>query len=407
LCMALIDEADVVLLDEARVPLVLSQPAPALAPDLLAGALACARALRRGRDFTLGEDRLPRLTDDGRALVAAWRPAGAMPSRQREDLVAQALAALHLYSRDRDYVVRDGTVAIVDAASGRIAAGRVWSRGLHQLIELKEGCPPSARNTTAAQITYQRFFRRYLRLGGMSGTLAGAEAELAATYGMAMVRIAPRLPSRRRLQQRTLYADAAALWPAMARRAAVLHRAGRPLLIGTATVADSDAAARALAAIGLPHVVLNARHDQAEADVVARAGEPARITVATSMAGRGTDIRLAADAAARGGLHVILCQHNAARRIDRQFIGRTARNGEPGSHDTLLSLDMPLFRRYLPRWWRALAARRRPAPAWFARLTIAVPQWLEERRHRALRRQLLRADLRRERDLDFCRRTAS
>ncbi len=419
LCMAIVDEADTVLIDEARMPLVLSQGAGqdagqdaerADAAAFLAGALGLARTLRAGADFNLQADRRVTLTTAGVQKVGAW-PAATGPyasqRRHREDMLCLALAALHVYERDRDYVVRAGKVLIVDDSTGRAAPGRAWSRGLHQLIELKEDCAPGRAYATVAQITYQRFFRRYLRLAGMSGTLNGAERELAAVYGLSVVRIAPRTPSKRTRSRLQLFADRAALWHAVARRARAVHGEGRPVLIGTASVADSEQLSHTLAAAGLPHAVLNARQDEAEADLVAIAGNLNRITVATSMAGRGTDIRLGAGVAERGGLHVILCQHNGARRIDRQFSGRCARNGQPGSVDTMLALDGALFTRWLPRWWLRIAGSHARMPAWLLRLTAALPQWLEERHQCAQRRTLCRLDAQRESELDFCQRTAS
>ena len=411
LCMAIIDEADTVLIDEARMPLVLSQGAQEDdSAAFLADALGLARTLRDGADFNLQADRRVTLTTAGVQKVTSWpETTGPFASqrRHREDAVCLALAALHVYERDRDYVVRADKVLIVDDNTGRAAPGRAWSRGLHQLIELKEACTPSRAYATVAQITFQRFFGRYLRLAGMSGTLNGAERELAAIYGLCVVRFAPRTPPRRKRSHLQLHGDRAALWHAVARRAREVHGEGRPLLIGTASVADSEQLSRVLAAAGLPHAVLNARQDEAEAELVANAGNPDRITVATSMAGRGADIRLGAGVAERGGLHIILCQHNGARRIDRQFIGRCARNGEPGSVDTMLALDSALFTRWLPGWWLRIAGSHARVPAWLRRLTAAVPQWLEERHQCAQRGALCRLDSLRESELDFCQRTAS
>ena len=322
-------------------------------------------------------------------------------------MLCQALAALHLYQRDRHYVLRDGKVDIVDDNSGRAAPGRAWSGGLHQLIELKEGCAPSQANRAIAQISFQRLFRRYVRIAGISGTLGGAEHELHALYGTGVTRIAPRTPSRCLRHPPRLHLDHANLWPAVVRRAREIHEIGRPLLIGTASVAESEHLSLLLTAAGLPHALLNARQDQAEAELIAHAGDAGAITIATSMAGRGTDIRLGPGVAERGGLHVILCQHNSARRIDRQFSGRAARNGEPGSVDTMLSLDMPLFTRRLPGWWHALASDNARMPGALIRLTASLPQWLEERHQRAQRGALCRLDDQRERALDFCQRTAS
>lgn len=402
LCVAIVDEADTVLIDEARVPLVLSRAAGNEGETALpTGALELAASLACGIDFTLDlAARRVTLCTRGEERVAAW-PGGGANRRHREDCVGLALAALHLYQRDRDYVVQDGAVLIVDDSTGRGAPGRAWSRGLHQLIEQKEGSAPSARGRTVAQITYQRFFGRYLHLSGVSGTLAGCAGEMGAIYGLALVRVPPHAPPQRQRLQASLYSDDAALFGAVARRCAEVSAQGRPVLVGTATVAESEHLSRLLDGAGIAHALLNARQDGAEAAIVAQAGGAGRITVATSMAGRGTHIELGPGVAARGGLHVILCQHNAARRIDRQFIGRAARRGEPGSFEVMLSLTAPLIDRALPRAWREAACRLADRAPLAARIAIAIPQIFEEISQSRQRRTLCRADARAERDLAF------
>jgi len=386
LCMAIIDEADSVLLDEARVPFILSRAgATPSRPEHFERALALAARLEHGRDFSLdAELRSAELTHAGReALAASAQHADrlwALP-RYREEAVSLALAALHLFHRDRDYLVRDGRVELIDATTGRTAPGRAWSRGLHQMIELNEGCRPGRMLETAAELTYQRFFSRYLRVCGMSGTLSEGRGELAQVYGLRVARVPLRMPSLRRVLPTRVFADAAARWAFVVQRARVLRDAGRAVLVGTDSVADSQALSEAMHAAGLEHVLLNARHDRAEAEVVAAAGAPGRVTVATSMAGRGTDIELDPEVARRGGLHVILCQANPSPRIDRQFLGRCARRGEPGSCETLHLLDARLPRR---------GAEFRPA--WLARLLVRLELRSQLGRARAARGALWRRD---------------
>lgn len=412
LCMAIVDEADTVLIDEASVPLVLSQPGAAvLEQGFLKEAARLAAALEQGVDFELlPASRQARLTDAGRARLQAWAPSRLAvhnDPRHREETLGLALTAQHLLQRDRDYVLRDGCVTLVDETTGRAAPGRAWSRGLHQLVEIKEGCAFTARNETVSQITYQRFFPRYLRLCGMSGTVGDAATEMAVVYGLATVRVPPRLPVRRETLPLLLYPDNDALWQAVAERARALQAQGRPVLIGTASVAQSQQLSAVLQAAGLAHAVLNARQDSAEGEVVAAAGQGGRITVATSMAGRGTDIALGEGVAQRGGLHVILCQHNASARIDRQFLGRAARQGQPGSVQTLLSLAFPLFDRWLPGvWLRAVRARGAgPVKGPTAWLTAHLPQWLASYTARRQRQTLRSADEETERELTFHRGT--
>jgi len=209
-------------------------------------------------------------------------------------------------------------------------------------------------------------------------------------------------PGLRKLLPTQVHANRKELWRAMVLQAQVTSRRGRPVLIGTDSVADSEEVSIRLAAAGLPHRVLNARQDREEAQIVAAAGQPGQITVATNMAGRGTDIALGNDAAALGGLHVISCQHNGSRRIDRQLLGRCARQGDPGSAQIMLAADNPALGRFVPRWLaRRIGADGMRRPQWLIDLLVGMPQRLEEQRQRAQRRALLEQDLRAERNLTF------
>ncbi|HEX7970729.1 MAG TPA: hypothetical protein VF501_00670 [Thiobacillus sp.] len=402
LCMAVIDEADSILIDEARTPFVISeQHHPTGRDEAAVQLLQLAATLQVGTDFLLDDaTQSATLNEAGRAALAAQagrlHPVWRNPRRAGESLCL-ALSALHLFRRDRHYLVRDGGIHLIDETTGRLAPGRTWSRGLHQFIELKEGCTASPETVTRAQITYQRFFPRYFRLCGMSGTLTEARGELARVYGLPVVKLPLRRPSRRVETGHRVFLQRTQQWQAVAERANRMLSAGRPVLIGTDSVADSESLSAHLARAGLAHAVLNARHDGDEAAIVALAGQPGRLTIATNMAGRGTDIPLGAGVAARGGLHVISCQTNGARRIDRQLMGRCARQGDPGSVDSLLSLDVPLMARSLPQGLLRLAAKcaRRPdgsLPTWLGRLLATWAQRLEETRHRAQRALMLHQD---------------
>jgi len=407
LCFGIIDEADSILIDEARVPLILAQAVNGNGErEYLQQALEMAASLINGCHFQLDlENRSASLTAQGSALLeerAAALPAWWRNRLQRAEAIVQALAALYLFERDRHYVVRGEEVLIVDETTGRTAPGRRWTRGLHQLIELKEGRAASGDQRTAAQITFQHFFARYLRLGGMSGTLAESRAELAAVYGLRVVDIPLHRPLQRRVLRTRVFGNHAALWRTVVARVRALHEQGRPVLIGTDSVVDSEALAREFAQAGLPHRVLNARQDEAEAEIVAAAGRRGAITVATNMAGRGTDIPLGPGVSALGGLHVICCQFNAARRIDRQLRGRAGRRGEPGSVETLLSLEAPLLAAYVPDWLATrLAKCEEICPRGLAALFARLPQRLEQARQRAQREQLSQQDQELERGLAF------
>jgi preprotein translocase subunit SecA len=413
LCMAILDEADSILIDEARVPLILSRPLDGRLHRHeradYGQALWLARQLVIGADFSVDfEAGHAELAEAGRkrldGIVAAmpandeWRN-----RRYRDEWVRQALNALHAYRCDRDYIVRDGRVEIVDPTTGRVAVGRSWSRGLHQLIELKEGCQATADHVVAAQITFQRLFRRYHRLSGVSGTLRESAAELRRIYGLGVFRVPLHLPLKRRVLPTRLFPDRDTLWAAVAARIGELRADGRPVLVGTDSVADSEALARRLSLAGIPCNILNARQDKEEADIVAQAGQRAKVTVTTNMAGRGTDIPLEAAVEALGGLHVISCQHNAARRIDRQLIGRCARQGGPGSVETMLSLESDLYAKHWPRAWLEALKPGLESQSWrhAALLLAKLAQRMEEGRGAAERRRLLENDEQLERQLAF------
>ncbi|HEY7986849.1 MAG TPA: DEAD/DEAH box helicase [Methylophilaceae bacterium] len=404
LCMAVIDEADSILIDEARVPLILSESiVDTKQLDYYHKARALAATMALTTDYILDRHAMTvALTDAGRQkLEQGAKSLGALWHNRmhREEAICQALAAQYLYRRDKHYLVRDDAVYIIDEITGRISPGRVWSRGLHQLIEIKEGCKPSGEMLTAAQITYQRFFPRYLKLSGMSGTLSESRAELYAVFGLMLTKVPLRQPSKRIVLPTHIYHDRESQWGAVVERARTCHQQRRPVLIGTDSVADSEVLSQRLHAAGLAHVVLNARQDQHEAAIVARAGELEQITVSTNMAGRGTDIPLGAGAEQLGGLHLISCQHNTSRRIDRQLLGRCARQGNPGSAQTLISFDKPLLTRLYPTWLKGFA---RPdgfcRPQWLVKLIVLLPQWLEEAHQRAQRREMKELDARLERE---------
>ena len=401
---AIVDEADSVLIDEARTPLIISQDKtdPALIA-VLGQALGLAADLRRGDEFVLDETRQTvHLLPAGQQAVAERLTEGEGLFRARfarEQVVLQALTALHMFERDRHYIVRDGAVQIVDEYTGRVMPDRAWEQGLHQLVEAKEGLPPTGTRSTIARITYQRFFNRYLRLSGMTGTAREVAGELRAVYGLRVMRLPTNRPLRRRYEGARLLPDAARKWQAVAEGAAERAAAGRPVLIGTQTVADSEALAAAMQARGIPHVVLNARQDAQEAAVVAEAGQPGRITVATNMAGRGTDIVLGPGVAERGGLHVILTEYSDSPRIDRQLHGRAGRQGDPGSAEDIVALEDALFRRYASR--AARFALRGLPPAAALRLLRRYAQFAAGRGNAQQRRQQVRADERAERVMGY------
>jgi preprotein translocase subunit SecA len=397
LCMAIIDEADSVLIDEARLPLILSRPVASRGASHWLDAWQSALQLRPKHDFVLdASSRGARLTPSGEARVLrlAETAAARWPThRHCADAVKAALVARHLLVAGRDYLVKEGAVTIIDPTTGRTAPGRAWSQGLQQFVEIKENLVPGSRIEPLAQITYQRFFPRYHRLCGVSGTLLECREELMRIYGRRVARVPLRRPNQRKRYATSTFRDRDSQHRAVVARVAALHARGRPVLIGTDSVIDSEALSSALTAAGLPHAVLNARQDHQEARIIARAGSRGAITVATNMAGRGTDIVLQAGVADCGGLHVISCQQNPARRLDRQLAGRCARQGEPGSAETYIALDGPLLAsHWFGRLLGGCTARAGMPHSGLAAFALRWAQRARERRDRVERELMLKRD---------------
>jgi preprotein translocase subunit SecA len=411
---AIVDEADSILVDEARTPLVISGPAGASSTQPpYAAYLHIARALRAEADFHVDLRRrrvvltrqgfdhlLQQIETLGHALPAQYR------LRQvAREYVVTALGALHLYARDRDYIVMQDKVHIVDEYTGRTLADRSWEGGLQQFVERKEGCPETEGRTTLAQISYQRFFRRFARLAGMTGTAREVAGELWNVYQLRVVRIPNHRPSQRVLRRPESQPDAAAKWRRVADLAQAASARGQPVLVGTRTVHASEEVSACFRERGVPHQLLNARQDAEEAALVAQAGVAGTITVATNMAGRGTDIKLDEAARAAGGLLVIATELHDSRRVDRQLYGRSGRQGDPGLCLGVISLDDALLTVFLGPFARellaTLAARDLPCTdAIVARLARHAQQRAEAHFAR-VREQMVEADRRTDRMLAF------
>jgi preprotein translocase subunit SecA len=404
---AIVDEADSVLIDEARTPLIISGLVESsFEAETIAAALDLAGRLTPGEDYFISlEERRVFLTASGQARIASFGTARGGTWRSvvaREELARQALSALHLFRRGEQYVVSDGKVQIVDEYTGRIMPDRLWSDGLHQMIEHKEGCALSARRATIARITYQRFFRRYRRLSGMSGTIRPVARELWRVYRLPVATIPTHRPLQRRHLPDQVVATDDEKWRAILARVSELHEIGVPVLIGTRSVAASERAGAALTTAGLPHTVLNATQDKQEADIIALAGERGRITVATNMAGRGTDIHVDRSALTLGGLHVIMTERHDARRIDDQLAGRSGRQGEPGCFQAILSLEDPLMDFDVGPILSRLAAPaiRRWGPS-VGRILLRMAQRRAEWLHARMRADLLHSDRSQSKTLAF------
>lgn len=397
--VAIIDEADSVLIDEAGTPLIISETLPDdLDPAIYSQSIALAGSLEAGVDFVQGAHRDIWLTPRGKQTVrhASAGYGGLWQSPLwREEFIQKALSAIHGFQRDQHYILAEGKVQIVDESTGRVMPDRTWERGLHQMIESKEGCEITGQRRTLAQITYQRFFGRYLLLSGMTGTAQEIAAEVKRCYDLSVTRIPTHKPSRRKRLADRICANSDERWREVARRAVEVAASGRAVLVGTRSVEASERLGGLLQASGIDHAVLNARQDKSEAEAVSQAGQPGRITVATNMAGRGTDIKLTPEVERSGGLHVILTEFHESARVDRQLFGRCARQGDPGTTEAIVSVDDELFQRFAPvvgRWlMRALVRGQRPSERWLRRWVTYV-QDRAERHYRRQRTDTMRRD---------------
>ena len=352
---ALIDEADSVLIDEAGTPLIIGITEPNTIPEisLLHWAQSLVRVLDGDRDYVTETDRrLVTLTETGsRRVLMLDRPywLGIFSNEKLLSQVEVALAARLFYERDREYTIKDGNITIVDESTGRMMEARKWQRGLHQAIEIKEELFVTEDTKHAAQITIQSFFRHYRQLAGMTGTVWQARHELKAVYQLNIARISTHRPCLRQELPCRVWATDTARNCELTKVVDRLLRNQRAVLIGTPSVTASETLGEALAASGIPYVILNARHEEREAQIVSEAGQPGRVTIATNMAGRGTDIIPHKLVVRQGGLHVIATSMHSSARIDQQLVGRTARQGDPGTFQFLLSLEDPFLQVLPPR----------------------------------------------------------
>jgi len=407
---AIVDEADSVLIDEAVTPLIIS--ASHKNESLRNAALLAHEMVRelepgthyqinpRYKEVELTELGRDTLLDQSRKLPGLWQG-----SERRLELVVQALVAREFFHRDRQYILDNGKIVIVDEFTGRPMPQRTWQAGMHQAIEAKEGVAISDPTETVARLSFQRFFRCFYKLSGMSGTAREAGVELWQSYGLAVITIPPNRPCARQHWPDRYFATELAKWEAIAAEARRIHALGRPILIGTRSIVASERLGSILTAAGLEPRVLNAARLKEEANVVALAGGPGRITIATNMAGRGTDIKLGDGVAEAGGLHVIATERHESGRIDRQLFGRSGRQGDPGSAQAFVSVEDELIQRYLPG-----PARRLLASAWQrdSKLKERLLAWgcgyaqnKAQNSARHQRHSLLRADLSTDQALSF------
>ena len=352
---AIVDEVDNILIDEARTPLIISGPAAEPEHKYQIFARLIPR-LRQDEDYAIDErSQAVTLTEDGIARVEDMlRKEGLLKSSNLYDpsnyaltpYLESALKAHVAYRRDRDYMVKDGQVIIIDEFTGRLMVGRRYAEGLHQAIEAKEGVKIERESLTLATITFQNYFRMYRKLAGMTGTAATEAEEFHKIYKLEVLVIPTNEPMIRVDHTDQIYRTEEAKFQAVAREIERLHGEGRPVLVGTVSIEKSEILSELLKRKGIPHEVLNAKYHEKEAGIIAQAGQPGVVTVATNMAGRGVDIVLGPAVAAKGGLHVIGTERHEARRIDNQLRGRSGRQGDPGSSRFYVSLEDDVMRRF-------------------------------------------------------------
>lgn len=365
---ALVDEADCILIDEARTPLIIGvmQKNRDAMVSLYRWCVGAIRHLQVNKDFLFDEQkRQVHLTDAGCRHVTLLAKPVLLDTIDTERIyqhIEKALTASLAYERDRDYVISDGEIVIVDEGTGRKMDGRKWQEGLHQSVEAKERLDVTEVTSSAARITIQSLYRHYEHLAGMTGTAVQARGEFKRVYGLRVCVIPTNKPCIRKGLPTRVFVSQAAKNGMIVEEILRLTAHKRSVLVGTPSVDASELLSARLKAAKIHHVVLNARYHEQEADIVAQAGKPGRVTIATNMAGRGTDIILEEVVRQNGGLHVIATEIHSSKRIDRQLIGRAARQGDPGGYQFFLSLEDELLRVLKPEK-RAALIRRAKASA--------------------------------------------
>ncbi|HLY12478.1 MAG TPA: preprotein translocase subunit SecA [Planctomycetota bacterium] len=367
---AIVDEVDSILIDEARTPLIISGPTEESTTKYY-DADRCARKLTKGEEIVL-EDRTKKhtgdfivkekehivfLTDNGIEKAEKLIGVGSFYTGENMEwphFIETALKAHHLYKKDQEYVSKDGEVIIVDEFTGRMMPGRRWSDGLHQAVEAKEGLKIQEESQTYATITLQHYFKLYSKLAGMTGTALTEAMEFEKIYGLEVTQIPTNRPLRRQNLPDVVYGTDGEKYDAIEEEIVRLHATGRPILVGTTSIEKSELLHERLKMRGIIHEVLNAKHHERESNIIARAGQKDAVTIATNMAGRGTDILLGDAVADLGGLHILGTERHEARRVDNQLRGRAGRQGDPGSSQFFLSLEDDLFRKFAPPWMKGV-----------------------------------------------------
>ncbi|MBU3897986.1 MAG: hypothetical protein KJ614_03520 [Gammaproteobacteria bacterium] len=387
----IIDEADGILIDEATTPLIIASPEDDKA-DMLT-AIRAARSLvdemRLEQDYVLyaKAGNAVHFTENGKhkiellsqTLSSYWQ----VPTR-REEIFTLAIMAREVFQLDRHYIIQEGAVVIVDEGTGRSMPGRSWSHGIHQSIEARVGVELTPLTKISARMTFQEFFRHYHRLSGASGTLHGLDMELWKTFGLRILRVPPRTPSQLKVLRKQTFLTREDKLNGFVRHIEQLHQRGAPVLVGTRRILDSEEIASILRSKHIVCTVLNAKEFEFEAQVIAQAGALGCVTVATNMAGRGTDIKISADVAAAGGLHVLMFEAHESPRIDWQLFGRAGRQGAQGSAQAFVSLEEELIVKFTPSWFKPVSSL---LPNLRTAFKIRLLQWLSQKHAASISRK--------------------
>lgn len=396
--LALIDEADSVLIDEASTPCVISgEGGISWTTDELKEALVVAQQLIENQHFTVhSAKRMLTLTDEGKAEIRHIETSVALVNRlYRQELVMMALKALYLFNLGVEYVVQDDSIVIIDGLTGRPMPDRRWEQGLHEMIEIKEGCPLSPSRATLGKLNYKQFFEHYAALGGMTGTALEIKKELKDVYDLRVMRVPRYFPSKRVDKGVSWYFDADTRNRDLIDKLKRYRKEGKAVLIGAPSIAVANELSLCLNTKNVAHQLLDGVQDANEAELIAQAGKEQQITIATSVAGRGTDIKLDDEVMQNGGLHVILIGFLRFYRMDRQLIGRSARQSDPGSFEILCTAQDDI----LESFWYPKPIARKPSRIFTHWLRFL--QMRNERQARLARKSLNKWELDRRSWLSF------
>jgi len=413
---AIVDEVDSILIDEARTPLIISGQAEESTEKYFVFA-RIADSLKQEQDYTVDEKaNSVALTESGVSRVERWLGVDNLFDEANIELthhINAALRAKALMRRDRDYIVKEDEVIIVDEFTGRLMFGRRYSDGLHQAIEAKENVRVQRESQTLATITFQNYFRMYAKLAGMTGTAATEENEFIKIYNLHVVQVPTAKPMIRQDLPDIVYKTERAKFNAVVEEICERHATGQPVLVGTVSIEKSERVSEMLTRRGVPHQVLNAKHHEREAEIIKLAGQPGTVTIATNMAGRGTDIVLGPGVPELGGLHVLGTERHESRRIDNQLRGRSGRQGDPGSSRFYVSLEDDLMRLFGGEFISGMMDRLgwgEDDPIEHPQLTRAIQRAQEkvEGRNFDIRRQVLEYDdvMNKQREAIYARRDA-